>query len=242
MAPPKSEQALALALSRLAPHSDVLDVGAGDGMHSNAFMSARHAVTAVDIRPAPDWWPPRPMLKDDPGQILPGHYWIRDSFPEGPGHWRFVDPHKRPPPWASTRSSFGKNFDLVWCSHVLEHLPNVGAALDAMSDVLAVDGLLAVTVPPMKPEIVGGHVSLWNLGLLAYRLILAGFDCSRGSFGAYGYNLSAVIKADELIDGRVLDELAHDHGDIERLAAYFPPEWDMRQGRDGSTVPNVRWP
>lgn len=225
MAPPRSEQALSLALSRLPRGSDVLDVGAGDGMHSRAFMDAGQRVVAIDLRPAPDWWPNGQRVYIDGGRH-PTDYrtvqWFQGKL-------------------SSSRVwSMGPVFDLVWCSHVLEHLPDVGSGLATMVDVLGPDGILAITVPPMKPEIVGGHLSLWNLGLLAYRLILAGFDCSQAGFGAYGYNLSAIVRADELIDRRVLDELTHDHGDIERLAAYFPQEWRVKQGFNGSTVPNVR--
>jgi len=221
MAPPSSDQALKLALDRLAPGSDVLDVGAGDGKHSRAFMEAGHDVTAVDLRPAPGWWP---LLRKD-GDL--GSCWVRDSFPMGRGGW--------------PAGSFVPGYDLVWCSHVLEHLPDVGASLGAMRDALGPDGLLAITVPPRKDAVVGGHRNLFNLGTLAYNLILAGFDCSRASFGAYGYSLSAIVSADRLVPEELLDTLAHDHGDIERLYHCFPPEWNVRQGFDGARVPSVRW-
>lgn len=217
MAHPRSEQALSLVLERLAPGSNVLDVGAGDGKHARAFMDAGHDVTAVDIRPAPDWW-------------IPGDRcgWICDTYPVGRGGWAV--------------GYFSKGYDLVWCSHVLEHLPDVGEALHRMKCGLAPDGLLVITVPPRKDEVVGGHRNLFNLGTLAYCLILAGFDCSGASLGSYGgYNLSAIVSADAEVPTGVLAELRHDAGDIETLAPYFPPEWRARQGFNGAAAPNVRW-
>ena len=72
----------------------------------------------------------------------------------------------------------GLGFECAWCSHVLEHQLNVHQFLDQCYGLLQLDGLLAITVPPRKDNIVGGHVTLWNAGLLLYNLILAGFDCS----------------------------------------------------------------
>ncbi len=72
---------------------------------------------------------------------------------------------------------FPHKFDCVWCSHVLEHQLNVQIFLTKVRDVLLENGVLAITVPPLKHKIAGGHVSLWNGGLLLYRLVLAGFDC-----------------------------------------------------------------
>jgi hypothetical protein len=108
--------------------------------------------------------------------------------------------------------------DGIWASHVLEHMPNVGMFLRKCFTDLRDDGVLAVTVPPAKHAIVGGHVSLWNEGLLLYRLILAGFDCRRASVGVYGYNITVIVRKARA----VLPALAMDAGDIERLAEYFP--------------------
>lgn len=115
----------------------------------------------------------------------------------------------------------------VWCSHTLEHSRHVGAFLDKCFEVLEDDGWLAITVPPMKPQIVGGHLSIWNAGLLIYNLILAGFDCSKAMVKTYGYNISVIVqkkKAD-------LPELNYDRGDIEKLATFFP--LPVYQGFDG---------
>lgn len=110
-------------------------------------------------------------------------------------------------------------FEGVWLSHVLEHIPDCQTFLKKVSRVIMRDGLLCVTVPPMKPEIVGGHVSLWNAGLLLYRLILAGFDCSLARVGTYGYNCSVLVRASPI---QKFPRLKMDHGDIALLRDYFP--------------------
>lgn len=111
-------------------------------------------------------------------------------------------------------------FDLVWSSHVLEHARDPGRFLDAAVSLVAPGGALAVTVPPMKPQLVGGHLSLWTLGLLVYHLVLAGVDCSAAACLEDGYNLSVVVPEVRRIGG--LPALRHDAGDLERLAPWFP--------------------
>lgn len=120
-----------------------------------------------------------------------------------------------------------KKYAAVWCSHVLEHQLNPGLFLDAISDCLKVGGLLVITVPPCKQEVVGGHVTLWNPALLVYHLVLAGFDCSQAVVQSYGYNITVAVrkkKADVPV-------LAMDNGDIERIAQFFPVPFE--HGQDG---------
>ena len=124
--------------------------------------------------------------------------------------------------------------DCIWASHVLEHMPNVGAFLEKCFRDLRDNGVLAITVPPAKHEIVGGHVSLWNEGLLLYRLVLAGFDCSQAQIGVYGYNISAIVRKVPAS----LPPLAMDCGDIERIAHFFP--LSVAQGFDGQTG-SINW-
>lgn len=126
-------------------------------------------------------------------------------------------------------------FDLIWVSHTLEHQRNVGAFLDRCRGDLREGGWLAVTVPPMKPEVVGGHVALFNAGVLLYHLIVAGFDCREASVRSYGYNVSVIVQNSPA----GLPSLARDCGDIERLAPFFP--MPVRQGFDGN-IERVNWP
>lgn len=127
-----------------------------------------------------------------------------------------------------------KPFDCVWASHVLEHQPNPNQFLKKCFSDLKDGGILAVTVPPLKHEIVGGHVTLWNAGLLLYHLILAGFDCRDAMVKAYGYNISVIVrkvKAD-------LPELMMDCGDIEKLKEFFP--FNAYHGFEGR-ISEVNW-
>lgn len=113
---------------------------------------------------------------------------------------------------------FADTYDCVWASHVLEHQLNPHIFLKKIFALLKEGGVLAITVPPLKHNIVGGHVSLWNGGLLLYHLVLAGFDCVNASVFRYGYNISVIVKKCSI----ELPELAYDAGDIQRLAAFLP--------------------
>lgn len=118
-----------------------------------------------------------------------------------------------------TNYSFPEPFDLIWCSHVLEHQLNVNLFLRKLYNDLNDGGIYAITVPPMKTNIVGGHVTLWNAGLLVYNLILAGFDCSSCAIKRYGYNISVI---GEKRNAQLPGNLRMDDGDIEKLSQFFP--------------------
>jgi len=129
---------------------------------------------------------------------------------------------------------FDRNFDCIWCSHTLEHQLNVHHFLSKIFHLLDTNGILAISVPPLKHNIVGGHVSLWNGGLLLYNLILAGFDCSEASVKQYGYDISVIVQKKEAI----LPKLNYDHGDIEMLAEFFPMK--VKQGFHGQ-LDEINW-
>lgn len=131
---------------------------------------------------------------------------------------------------------FPEPFDCVWASHVLEHQPNPNEFLRKVHRDLKEDGWLAVTVPPLKHEIVGGHLSLWNAGLLLYQLVFAGFDCRWASVRTYGYNVSVIVRKKSIGD---LPELHYDNGDIDRLSKYFPD--GLSEGFNGS-IRRMNWP
>jgi len=181
----------------------VLDLGAGEGLHSRIFESHGKNVTAVDLggsvyaqRANPDF------------NVISGNF---------------------------MEIVFDKPFDCIWCSHVLEHQLNVNTFLRRISDNLVEGGILAITVPPLKHEIVGGHVSLWNAGLLIYNLVMAGFDCRNASLLRYSYNISCIVEKKSI---KLPPNLTFDAGDIEKLASYFPP--GLSEGFNGD-IYELNW-
>ncbi|RKQ70127.1 class I SAM-dependent methyltransferase [Oceanibaculum indicum] len=135
-----------------------------------------------------------------------------------------------------------KHFEAIWASHVLEHCPDPGAFLRKCHDLLPEGGILAVTVPPAKHEVVGGHVTIWNAGLLLYQMVLAGFDCREARVsGLYAdgpglapYNISVIVRK----RSAELPQLKCDTGDIELLAHLFPVP--VTHGFDGRLNP-INW-
>lgn len=114
---------------------------------------------------------------------------------------------------------FAHQFDCVWCSHVLEHQLNVQSFLLKVHDALIENGILAITVPPLKHKIAGGHVSLWNGGLILYRLVLAGFDCKDARILRYGNNISVLVKKNKI---DIPSNIEYDRGDIRKIRQFLP--------------------
>jgi len=108
-----------------------------------------------------------------------------------------------------------RSFEIVVLSHVLEHCPNMGLALQEVRRVLSDDGRLIVFVPPFSDYVCAGHINTgWTIGQLMYVLLLNGFDVSGGSFVEYGGSVCGVV-------GRAkasLPALRGDRGDIRLLA------------------------
>jgi SAM-dependent methyltransferase len=127
-------------------------------------------------------------------------------------------------------------YDAIFASHVLEHQPNNLAFVQKMYRDLREGGWLFVLVPPMKAEVVGGHLNLFNTGYLVYSLIVGGFDCSEAMVTKYGYNVVCFVRKKSF----EMPKLRYDSGDIETLAPYFP--FEATQNFNGLHVEaNWKW-
>ena len=126
-----------------------------------------------------------------------------------------------------------KKFDLIWASHVMEHQLNVNSFIKKCRDLNS--KYICVTVPPLKHEIVGGHVSLWNAGLVLYNLVLGGYDCKNARVKQYGYNISVIAEVGSFI----LPNLAYDYGDIEKISDRLPSGYNY-QSFNGD-IRNLNW-
>jgi SAM-dependent methyltransferase len=125
-----------------------------------------------------------------------------------------------------TKMEFKKH-DVVFVSHVLEHQLNVNNFLKKVSDCTKDNGIITITVPPPKGQIVSGHFTIWNIGLVLYNLVMVGLDCSNASAIADGYNMSIFTRKKAI---KLPKDLKYDFGDLTTLKKYFPPSLDW--GRD----------
>lgn len=119
--------------------------------------------------------------------------------------------------------SIDQKFDVAICSHVLEHQLNPHNFLNKVVSCVNENGYIVIIVPPRKPFIIGGHVSIWNAGLVLYHLILAGVDCSKEChIKQYDYNIGIIVK-NVAIKDNLKNNLSFDGGDIDNiLKKYFP--------------------
>ena len=115
---------------------------------------------------------------------------------------------------------FERTFDGIHAAHVLEHQPNPHNFLKKIHSILNEGGWLCITVPPLKHTIVGGHVSLWNAGLVIYHLVLAGFNCKDVKIKAYGYNISIIVKKNSIKEDIPLKYVGVD---LKTINKYLPP-------------------
>ena len=168
----------------------VLDIGSGEGLHSEIFKEYGKIVTSLDYGKSP-----YALDSNNKQDII-----IADFM-----QYDFKD----------------KIFDAIWCCHILEHSLNTNLFLEKINSILKEGGVLAITVPPLKNEIVGGHLSLYNAGLLLYQLVIAGFDCKDAIVKKYGYNISVIVKKNEI---DIKNKLVYDNGDISTIRPYLPKQ------------------
>jgi 2-polyprenyl-3-methyl-5-hydroxy-6-metoxy-1,4-benzoquinol methylase len=94
--------------------------------------------------------------------------------------------------------NFDKKFDVIWSSHVLEHIRNPGIFLDKVFNDLNEGGTLALAVPYFEendPErIVDSHINKFSIGTMIYHLIGAGFNCKNISITVNDSELCVLLK------------------------------------------------
>ena len=142
---------------------NVLDVGAGSGIHAEIFAKNGSNVLCIDYgtsKYAKDFKIYKKNIK-------------REN----------VDFNN----WENK-----KKYDLVWASHVLEHQQNVGIFLKKLINCCNEEGYICIMVPFLHRTLWGGHLSLWTPGLLAYNIVLQGINLSHSKI-KYGYREFAII-------------------------------------------------
>lgn len=126
----------------------VLDVGVHTGKHAMAFIAGGAEVTGIDVTLTPFEHPKYSHVSK------PFEYVIQDGILEK------------------------ESFDMVWCSHTIEHIPNVQSFLVGLHYFLRDDGWLYIAAPTNRQNRLHiGHLTLWTPAHLVYNLICAGWDC-----------------------------------------------------------------
>ena len=92
--------------------------------------------------------------------------------------------------------NFKKKYDMIHCSHVIEHQRNQGLFLDKIYDLLKDDGDLVISGPKHPAErFVEGHIASTILPVFLQILIYAGFDCRNGKImSIVGIENSFIVK------------------------------------------------
>lgn len=152
-----------------------------------------------------------------------------------------------PPEWNHKRHKYIKGdvlkvlpmgkFDCVFASHVLEHQPNINNFMKLCVNELEVGGYLVITVPPIKHQIVGGHLSYWDAGMVLYHMVLAGLNCKNPMIKQYDYNITVIVKRDKVVPD--LSNLYYDLGDIKKLSSYFPDGYNF--DRCKGVIKELNW-
>lgn len=76
-----------------------------------------------------------------------------------------------------------EKFDVIFSSHVLEHMENVGIALKKMQSLLSSEGWMGIVVPGYPQDSFHvGHYTLWTPALLLYNLFSNGWSCKDAEF------------------------------------------------------------
>jgi SAM-dependent methyltransferase len=140
--------------------------------------------------------------------------------------------------------SLGRRFDLVWCSHILEHQRNVGAFLDRVFEDLSDDGIAAISVPSALSPMIIGHPNIFTPMHLVYNLVLAGFDCRDARVKTYDWNMTVIVRKKP--NGIRPSNVAGTHFELDApnyhrdLLEFFPVEIPQ-EGIIWGEVDNINW-
>jgi SAM-dependent methyltransferase len=95
--------------------------------------------------------------------------------------------------------TFDQKFDVVFCSHVIEHQRNVGHFLDKIYDILSEDGVLIISAPKHDAEsMIEGHLNCFITPYFIQHLLHAGFNLKDGKYLSCGELENAAIISKDL--------------------------------------------
>ncbi len=148
--------------------AEVVDLGAGLGLHTGYMLERGRTVVAVDRALTPS---------------------LREIARRFPSRCRLVEGDLTCPALGEGR------VHAIWSSHCLEHTVDPIGVLRAWRRLLRPDGVLGVVVPPFKTQVVGRHVFTgWTVGQLMLTLFRAGYRIRDGAYARHLYNVCAIVR------------------------------------------------
>ncbi|MFW6122195.1 MAG: hypothetical protein ACOC80_15035, partial [Petrotogales bacterium] len=109
-------------------------------------------------------------------------------------------------------------YQSVITSHVIEHCANTEIFVKTLFNTIEEESNFCIIWPKPKFSIVGGHVHIFNPGLVLYNLIRCGIDCRKVHIihNGYSYAVMGVYKRFDL------PNLTYDKHELLRLSKWFP--------------------
>jgi len=119
---------------------------------------------------------------------------------------------------------FDQKFDIIFCSHVIEHQRNVGAFLDKIFDILSDDGLLLISAPKHPAEnLIEGHLNCFFSTYFIQHLVHAGFDCREGKYlSCAGVENAAIVPKATNFSFSERDEVGYQWTEKHQERCFFP--------------------
>lgn len=112
-----------------------------------------------------------------------------------------------------------EEYDALWCSHTLEHAPNVGLFLTQCRKAVKPGGWVCIVVPSDPTNLlVDGHLSFWTPAHLIYNMVHAGFDCSEAMWYCHERDIGLMVRRKDA----ALPNLIHDFGELATIRQFFP--------------------
>jgi SAM-dependent methyltransferase len=106
------------------------------------------------------------------------------------GNFRFSDRVEFVEGDVMTWGDNGRKFDAVFCSHVFEHVPDLGSFIQRLRSLIRDGGYLVAVVPRYEGISCDEHWHIgWNCSQLALTLVASGFDCSNAVFAELNENV-----------------------------------------------------
>lgn len=123
---------------------------------------------------------------------------------------------------------FEEKYDLVWCSHVLEHQLNVENFIKKIFSCVKDNGYVCITVPDeMNGWVIEGHVHFWNAGQLMCNIIHCGFSCRHAEVKTYAGNVSVLVPKEPI------EKMPADYRMMASTREYYPANMICKKSRFG---------